>query len=118
MKFNVGYDGYKPSPGQVCDPKSDVDLSGYVPTEKRIKSIMAAGASITAVLSSQYDYQDDVDDFDIDPTRSGNYDLVDAQRDMVRATTAHDRLKRAKIDAETAKAAKAAKVPEKASDAS
>lgn len=81
MKFVSAYD-YKPPIGEKMDEHSLVETAGYVPTEKKIQQMMMAGERLLTVTADQYDYSGDYDedDFDIDPTRSGNFDLVDGQR--------------------------------------
>ena len=81
MKFVSAYD-YIPPVGEKMDEHSLVETAGYVPTEKKIQQMMLAGERLLAVTADQYDYSGDYDedDFDIDPTRSGNFDLVDGQR--------------------------------------
>lgn len=95
MKFLTAY-AFTPFLGEKLSQDSLIDLSGYVPTEKRISNIMKAGHALTQVLSGQFDYADDPgENWDVDPTRSGNFDLVDAQRGLERGVKAEDTLKRA-----------------------
>lgn len=81
MKFVSAYD-YTPPKGEKMDEHSLVETAGYVPTEKKIQQMMMAGERLLTVTADQYDYSGeyDEDDFEIDPTRSGNFDLVDGQR--------------------------------------
>lgn len=81
MKFVTAYD-YVPPMGEKMDEHSLVETAGYVPTEKKIQQMMLAGERLLAVTADQYDYSGEYDEenFDIDPTRAGNFDLVDGQR--------------------------------------
>lgn len=101
--YRLPYGGFVPDEIPPMDSTSHVDATGYVPTEKRITNIMQAGAAITAVTGNQFDYQEIPDNWDVDPTRSGNYDMVDAQRDLARSEVAHNRLRQLRIDQEAQK---------------
>ena len=76
----VSQHDYKPLAGEVNGGKSLVESAGYIPAKQKIESFMQAGINLQTVRS-QYDYPDGVPDDvepEIDPTRSGNFDLADA----------------------------------------
>lgn len=74
--------------GEILDEHSEVDASGYVSSEKRITGMMTAGRMLTSVRGEQYDYLSEPEDFSPDPTRRGDFDLVDAQRIVTRVNNA------------------------------
>lgn len=55
-----------------------VETSGYVPAQKRIENLIAAGKRLVDSRNEAYDLLNGEDDGDIDPTRSGEFDLADA----------------------------------------
>lgn len=76
----VSQHDYKPLAGEVNAGKSLVESAGYIPAKQKIESFMQAGINLQTVRG-QYDYPDGVPDDvepEIDPTRSGNFDLADA----------------------------------------
>jgi hypothetical protein len=58
-----------------------VETAGYVPADRRIKELIAAGERLI-IHRSQFDYDGDVniDDANIDPTRNPAFDLADASQ--------------------------------------
>ena len=85
MKFNTPYDRER-QPAEKNDGPVLVETAGYVPNQKRIESLIAAGFRLAMIRQDQYDYPDgiDPDNAKVVPSRYGNYDLVDAQRDIKR----------------------------------
>lgn len=79
MKIVSQHD-YKPFVGEHNDGKSFVETAGYIPAKQKIESFMQAGVNLQT-FRSQYDYPDGVPEGvepEVDPTRSGNFDLADA----------------------------------------
>lgn len=85
MKFNTPYDRER-QPAEKNDGPILVETAGYIPNQKRIESLIAAGFRLAMIRQDQYDYPDgiDSDNAKVVPSRYGNYDLVDAQRDIKR----------------------------------
>jgi len=81
-------DGFKNKPVDDGEEMSDEDLvetSGYIPAKIQIENLIMAGRRLDVYREEMYDYPDGLSDDDnpiLDPTRKGNYDLVDAQNDM------------------------------------
>lgn len=64
----------------VLDPKSLVDVTGYVPLEKRIEALLIAGQNLTSSRSKMYDTdKSDAQPSDVppDPFRDYESDIVD-----------------------------------------
>lgn len=61
-----------------------VETAGYIPPEKKIALMMQAGQTLKDYREMVYDNkpgeQDDLDSYQIDPTRSGSFDRIDASR--------------------------------------
>lgn len=72
------------SPPEVNGGPILVETAGYISKEKRIAALMLAGERLVQARKEMYDIPEgvDVDEdlVDIDPTRSGNYDLADASQ--------------------------------------
>lgn len=79
VKFNGPYDRIREKTDSV-KRRSHVDMTGYVPKEKRIRYLIEAGERLRPGGGS-YDTQGevDIDQVFIDPTRQKGFDLVDAQ---------------------------------------
>lgn len=58
---------YKPRKGAVSKLRSMTQLSGYVPDEVRIKSLLSAGLIKAAAADEYYDGQFDYDGLDVPP---------------------------------------------------
>lgn len=70
---------------------SQVEVGGYVSMQRRIEDMMLAGQRLVMYRQQQFDApaysgQGGVDEYDdgiqCDPTRRGDYDWVDADRDL------------------------------------
>ncbi|GMO29607.1 MAG: hypothetical protein Ta2B_10590 [Termitinemataceae bacterium] len=103
LNVNVRY-------SRVCDPpeKNSGELlteqSGYIPAKIQIENMIYAGRRLDEARKEQYDFGANFegDEFDYpDPTRTANFDLVDASRI---ASETEKRLKDTKTAQEAAKA--------------
>lgn len=81
MKINKHYDVNR-SPREINSGEILVEMAGYVPAKARIESIIDAGKRLLDFRMDQFDsYQPHFNEEEFfDPTRSPNFDLVDAQR--------------------------------------
>jgi hypothetical protein len=72
-----------PRNGEVNNGDSLVESAGYIPEKKRIESILLAGKKLLQARQDRFDFPDGDGNFDdLDPTRSGDYDLADASMDL------------------------------------
>lgn len=74
-RYNLSHRTYEKPSGP-----SQVERAGYIPAKARIEALMLAGARLVQSRAEMYDYPNSTpdDDFRIDPTRSPNFDMVDA----------------------------------------
>lgn len=64
-----------------------VETAGYISPEQQIRNLIDAGERLNAFRDEMYDYNNDyiiTGDEEVDPTRSGNYDLADAFQDSLK----------------------------------
>lgn len=112
LKSNTHYTRVRSKP-EINDGITRVEKSGYIPAKTRIEQFIRAGVRLNDYKKEMFDtdigYQD-WESVNIDPTRSGNYDMVDAQRDL---ESANQRI-RARAE-ERSKAIKASQKPQEAS---
>jgi len=74
-----------------------VETHGYIPAQKRIENLIAAGQRLSAARGDFFDFPDgEVEEDAWDPTRSKNYDLADGTQQMLAVEL---RLKEARIQA-------------------
>lgn len=81
MKFNTPYKReYRSKQEDFAGIKSRVDLTGYVPKEKKIKMMIQAGLQYqkTGLYDFPIDSDEDISDMECDPTRQKSFDLADA----------------------------------------
>lgn len=87
MKFRKSYESY---PQELEKNFGDalVETAGYVDAETKITQMILAGQRLADHRKSLYDYKhgDNTENELIDPTRSKNLDLVDAQKMMEKAS--------------------------------
>jgi hypothetical protein len=76
-----------------------VERSGYMNTKDKVIGMFLAGQRLADIRAAKFDFQSEAqDDGSLDPTRSGDYDLSDAARDL---RTVSDRLATQKAASET-----------------
>lgn len=78
-QFNTPYRRTS-SPAETNSGEVLVDRLGYASAEKRITSMMLAGQRLIESRRAEYDFTDDRIDFNADPTRRKDVDLVDVDR--------------------------------------
>lgn len=87
MKVYSRY-GFKRTVGsfEVTDDFDEVQRSGFVPSDVRIKSYINAGVALAEARKQQYQGDGSDSDFDLEPlpAMAKGYDVVDAERDMRR----------------------------------
>lgn len=69
------------------DSVSKVETAGYIPADVQINMFIEAGRRLEQARKEQFDFapEEEVPDDFIDPTRRGDFDLVDAQQISVAA---------------------------------
>lgn len=87
------------------DKTTLVEVAGYIPAKQRIENLILAGERLVAWRKEQFDFNDgEIDEDFEDPTRSKNYDIVDAKEDMEAIENrVYTRRKKAEEEAENAK---------------
>lgn len=83
IKFRTPYN-HKNFP-KSYEKLSDVSLTeraGYIPPKIRIEQMLLAGLRLQQSRLEQFDFEGDVDETFIDPTRSKGYDITDAQKHL------------------------------------
>lgn len=55
-----------------------VETAGYIDAQTRINNLIMAGRRLVEARAEAYDLVDGQEDAEIDPTRSGDFDLADA----------------------------------------
>ena len=78
-QFNTPYRRTS-SPPEQNSGEVLVDRLGYASAEKRITSMMLAGQRLVESRRAEYDFTDDKIDFNADPTRRKDIDMVDVDR--------------------------------------
>lgn len=78
-QFNTPYRRVS-SPAEQNSGEVLVDRLGYASAEKRITSMMLAGQRLVESRRTEYDFNDDKIDFNADPTRRKDIDMVDVDR--------------------------------------
>lgn len=96
------------------------ESAGYLPAKFQIEQMILAGQRLAQARENMFDLKPEDEDGEVDPTRSGNYDLADASAAAMaiksRAIRAERALRRKQIEkaaAEKAAAEKAAVEPQK-----
>lgn len=88
MKFQTQWsDDYQPDKDQGGGVVL-VETNGYKSANATIREIMDAGRMLLESNASKYDFGEEIDnydEYDPDPTRSGNFDLADAYQMTVAA---------------------------------
>lgn len=109
MRFQTRYNLSNRSYEKPSGP-SQVERAGYIPAKARIEALMQAGARLVASRAEMYDYPNSTPDTDfrIDPTRSPNFDMVDA--DIMKESLKSKISAKIKADQEKADQAKADQV--------
>jgi len=82
IKFYTGYFRPEEREQEVNDGPVMVEKAGYVPMKQRVEALMIAGRRLEQIGPERYDFGDPDqvdDDMQIDPTRKGDFDMVDAQ---------------------------------------
>lgn len=88
MKFQTQWsDDYQPDKDQGGGVVL-VETNGYKSANATIQELMDAGRQLMQNTQSRYDFGEEItdyDEYDCDPTRSGNFDLADAYQMTVAA---------------------------------
>lgn len=79
MNFSTPYqDNRFKTPPEVNSGETLVEKAGYEPAKIKIENMILAGQRLSDYRKSQYDFEGEIDEDFIDPTRSPNFDLADA----------------------------------------
>lgn len=78
----VVYDQFfrPPVEQEMNDGICDVETAGYIPANVQIEQMIAAGERLGTYRKELYDVDVPVDDLDLDPTRTPNFDMADASK--------------------------------------
>ena len=82
MKFNTKFERVRIIQKEKEPSVSRLDVSGYVPKEKRIRAIIAAGERLERFRRGEYDStgetEPDIEKMSVDPTRSKSFGKLEA----------------------------------------
>lgn len=97
---------------EKIDNKKVVDPAGYISAQKRIENLINAGQRLVLGRKEQYDFEGEIPEDHYDPTRSKNYDIVDAKIDFINAIErVSTRQKNKKLEAQNDVSKKLSTVP-------
>jgi len=92
----ISRENYKRSQGQPGGGEMITEQAGYLPPQVQIEQMMEAGRRLADYRKEQFDALYDVDDVELDPTRSPGFDMADASALMMEKKKKLEKFKKRK----------------------
>lgn len=85
MKFKTPFNkkDFK-STMEIGSGERKVETAGFIDVRTRINNMMLAGQRLIQSRKEMYDFEGEVDEDFIDPTRNHGYDMADASQELLR----------------------------------
>lgn len=76
----VNQDNYEPPIGEALPTDDIVDRDGYRDTKTQVMEMINAGERLINFRRDEFEYEEETEDFEIDPTRVPDFDAIDAAK--------------------------------------
>lgn len=76
----VNQDNYESPIGEDLPKEDIVDRDGYRDTKTQVMEMINAGERLINFRRDEFEYEEETEDFEIDPTRVPDFDAIDAAK--------------------------------------